>query len=126
MANGVWHTGYGIEVNLFLPDLGHPYRPDPLREITARVSERDPYPVTYYLVCAEDELQRRLTRRDKPVSRWDALAEITADKITVPASCDAAWTSCSWHCSAHHRPSGEFVDRMQRLVRPAVCSARSS
>ncbi|MBL3805937.1 class I SAM-dependent methyltransferase [Streptomyces sp. BRB081] len=33
--------------------------------------------------------------------------------------CDAVWTSCSWHYSAnHHRPLGEFVDRMQRLVRP--------
>ncbi|WP_260255676.1 hypothetical protein [Streptomyces sp. 840.1] len=41
-----------------------------------------PRPVTYYLVCAEDERQRRLARRDKPVSRWDAFAEITADKIT--------------------------------------------
>ncbi|MCK7626881.1 hypothetical protein MUU72_27920 [Streptomyces sp. RS10V-4] len=42
MANGVWHTGYGIEINLSLPDLGHPDRPDLLREIIARVSERDP------------------------------------------------------------------------------------
>lgn len=41
-----------------------------------------PRPVTHYLVCAEDERQRRLARRDKPVSRWDTLAEITADKIT--------------------------------------------
>lgn len=42
MANGVWHTGYGIEINLSLPDLGHPGRPDLLREITARVGDRDP------------------------------------------------------------------------------------
>ncbi|WP_371629965.1 hypothetical protein OG892_21080 [Streptomyces sp. NBC_00341] len=40
-----------------------------------------PRPITYYLVCAEDERQRR-PAGDKPVSRWDALAEITADKIT--------------------------------------------
>ncbi|MFE4371842.1 SAM-dependent methyltransferase [Streptomyces sp. NPDC056835] len=32
---------------------------------------------------------------------------------------DAAWTSCSWHYGANHRrPLGEFVDRMQCLVRP--------
>ncbi|MFE4609145.1 SAM-dependent methyltransferase [Streptomyces niveus] len=40
---------------------------------------------------------------------------------TEPAStrCDAVWTSCSWHYSAnHHRPLSEFVNRMQRLVRP--------
>lgn len=42
MANGVWHTGYGIEINLSLPDLGYPNRPDLLREITASISERDP------------------------------------------------------------------------------------
>lgn len=35
------------------------------------------------------------------------------------APCDAVWTSCSWHCSAnHHRPLGEFIDSMQRMVRP--------
>jgi len=42
MANGVWHTGYGIEINLSLPDLGHRDRPDLLREITASVADRDP------------------------------------------------------------------------------------
>jgi SAM-dependent methyltransferase len=37
----------------------------------------------------------------------------------LTAPCDAIWTSCSWHYSAnHHRPLAEFVDRMQRLVRP--------
>jgi hypothetical protein len=41
MANGVWHTRYGIEINLSLPDLGHPDRPDLLREITAAIAERD-------------------------------------------------------------------------------------
>lgn len=42
MANGVWHTGYGIEINLSLPDLGHPGRPDLLGEITASVADREP------------------------------------------------------------------------------------
>lgn len=32
---------------------------------------------------------------------------------------DAVWTSCSWHYSANHQlPLGQFVNRMQRLVRP--------
>lgn len=38
----MWHTRYGIEINLSLPDLGYPGRPDLLREITASVAERDP------------------------------------------------------------------------------------
>ncbi|MET8248311.1 hypothetical protein ABZV31_30240 [Streptomyces sp. NPDC005202] len=42
MANGVWHTRYGIEINLSLPDLGHPGRPELLREITASITDRDP------------------------------------------------------------------------------------
>ncbi|MFC5956009.1 hypothetical protein ACFP51_16495 [Streptomyces pratens] len=42
MANGVCHTGYGREINLSLPDLGHPERSNLLREITASVADRDP------------------------------------------------------------------------------------
>ncbi len=43
------------------------------------------------------------------------------------ASCDAVWTSCSWHYSAnHHNPLADFVGRMQSLVREGVCSERSS
>ncbi|MER7982647.1 hypothetical protein [Streptomyces sp. NPDC095817] len=42
MANGVWHRGYGIEINLSLPDLGHPEFPGLLDEIMTSVSQRDP------------------------------------------------------------------------------------
>ncbi|MBU7597401.1 hypothetical protein JGS22_007085 [Streptomyces sp. P38-E01] len=38
----MWHTGYDIEINLSLSDLGHPGLPDLLQEITTSVSERDP------------------------------------------------------------------------------------
>ncbi|MEU0695971.1 hypothetical protein ABZ349_18540 [Streptomyces niveus] len=41
-----------------------------------------PRPVTYYLVCAEAERRSRLANREKPISRWDALAEVVADQIT--------------------------------------------
>ncbi|WP_441250927.1 hypothetical protein [Kitasatospora sp. McL0602] len=41
-----------------------------------------PQPVTYYLFCAEDERQRRLAGRDKPISRWDALSEAAQGRIT--------------------------------------------
>ncbi|MEU0082561.1 hypothetical protein [Streptomyces sp. NPDC006274] len=41
-----------------------------------------PQPVTYHLVCAEDERRRRLTARDKPVSHWDALVETASDRVT--------------------------------------------
>ncbi|MGF1426442.1 hypothetical protein [Kitasatospora sp. LaBMicrA B282] len=41
MANGVFHTGYGITINLNLPDLGHPDHPGLLDEILQPVDERD-------------------------------------------------------------------------------------
>lgn len=42
MANGVWHTGYEIEINLSVPDLGHPDRPGLLAEITTSIAARSP------------------------------------------------------------------------------------
>ena len=41
MANGVYHTKYGITINLTFEDLGHPDRPGLLGEITQPVGERD-------------------------------------------------------------------------------------
>ncbi|MFE4869528.1 hypothetical protein [Streptomyces sp. NPDC056682] len=40
-----------------------------------------PRPVTYQLLCAERERQRRLGARDKPTSRWDTLSEESASRI---------------------------------------------
>jgi hypothetical protein len=42
-----------------------------------------PTPVTYYLVCADDERRRRLTARNKPVSRWDELVENVTGRVTA-------------------------------------------
>ncbi|KJK54296.1 hypothetical protein UK14_02460 [Streptomyces sp. NRRL F-4428] len=41
-----------------------------------------PQPVTYYLECEEDERQARLTGRDKPNSRWDALVKSASGRVT--------------------------------------------
>ncbi len=40
-----------------------------------------PEPVTYHLVCSEAERRRRLAAREKPVSRWDRLAEQVPERI---------------------------------------------
>ncbi|NDZ58241.1 class I SAM-dependent methyltransferase [Streptomyces anulatus] len=51
--------------------------------------------------------------------RVEVVEDDFLDGEPLGRQCDAVWTSCSWHYSAnHHRPLGEFVDRMQRLVRP--------
>ncbi|WP_251071197.1 hypothetical protein [Streptomyces sp. ISL-43] len=42
MANGVWHTKYGIAINLTQPDLGVRGYPGLLEEIMTSVSERNP------------------------------------------------------------------------------------
>lgn len=42
MANGVWHTEYGIEINLTKPDLGVDGYPGLLEEIMTSVSDRNP------------------------------------------------------------------------------------
>ncbi|MGW3667419.1 AAA family ATPase [Streptomyces sp. NPDC005141] len=41
-----------------------------------------PTPVTYHLVCADDERQRRLAGRNKPTSRWDVLIESVTERVT--------------------------------------------
>ncbi|MFJ6621983.1 hypothetical protein ACIQOW_30940 [Kitasatospora sp. NPDC091335] len=41
MANGVFHTVYGIEIDLTLPDLGDPDRPGLLEEITTPIERRE-------------------------------------------------------------------------------------
>ncbi|MEU9850147.1 hypothetical protein [Streptomyces sp. NPDC047985] len=43
---------------------------------------RLPTPVTYHLVCDDDERQRRLAGRNKQASRWDALIETVTDRVT--------------------------------------------
>jgi cytidylate kinase len=42
-----------------------------------------PQPVTYQLVCTEEERLRRLAERDKPISRWDALGEDASERINT-------------------------------------------
>lgn len=52
-------------------------------------------------------------------ARVEVVEDDFLDGEPLGLQCDAVWTSCSWHYSAnHHRPLGEFIDRMQRLVRP--------
>ncbi|MFD4857144.1 class I SAM-dependent methyltransferase [Streptomyces atratus] len=63
-----------------------------------------------------------LIDRLKHEGLYDRVQVVEDDFLAAePAAtrCDAVWTSCSWHYSAnHHQPLGEFVNRMQRLVRP--------
>ncbi|WP_181698893.1 AAA family ATPase [Nocardia sp. GTS18] len=42
-----------------------------------------PQPVTYQLTCSNHERLRRMAQRDKPVTRWDVLAEQHTDSLTA-------------------------------------------
>ncbi|WP_435297105.1 class I SAM-dependent methyltransferase [Streptomyces sp. YPW6] len=56
---------------------------------------------------------------EEPNEHVQVVEDDFLDGEPLGLQCDAVWKSCSWHYSAnHHRPLGEFVDRMQRLVRP--------
>lgn len=63
-----------------------------------------------------------LIARLKAEDLYDQVQVTERDFLTgsVPCGpCDAIWTSCSWHYSLnHHRPLGDFIGRMQQLVRP--------
>ncbi|WP_228540325.1 class I SAM-dependent methyltransferase [Nocardia sp. XZ_19_369] len=63
-----------------------------------------------------------LVGRLKDAGLDELVRVVCADFLdTAPGqvAADAVWTSCSWHYSANHkRPLGEFVTRMQQLVRP--------
>ncbi|MGV9424442.1 AAA family ATPase [Streptomyces sp. NPDC003656] len=41
-----------------------------------------PRPVTYQLVCADDERRHRIAARNKPTSRWDTLLETLTGQVT--------------------------------------------
>ncbi|MGW4273784.1 hypothetical protein ACWEGQ_15790 [Streptomyces seoulensis] len=49
--------------------------------LSVRLPPGLPQPITYHLLCTEDERKRRLRQRTKPVSRWDRLGEEAAERI---------------------------------------------
>ncbi|MGW4731447.1 class I SAM-dependent methyltransferase [Streptomyces shenzhenensis] len=63
-------------------------------------------------------LMDRLKLEELP-ARVEVIERDFLEGEPLDMQCDAVWTSCSWHYSAnHHHPLAEFVERMQRLVRP--------
>ncbi|QXN91927.1 AAA family ATPase [Nocardia iowensis] len=57
------HRVFGAEVDVILP-----------RNL--------PQPVMYQLVCEPEERRNRLAQREKPTTRWDAISEQNADRLT--------------------------------------------
>ncbi|MFJ5927629.1 hypothetical protein ACIQF6_34040 [Kitasatospora sp. NPDC092948] len=79
MANGVYHTAYGIEINLTMPDLGHPDRPGLLREITTPIDRRE----RELLECLEHHREGFCQSEEDGRSPWMAIRRRTIDDVTT-------------------------------------------
>ncbi|MFJ9776178.1 hypothetical protein ACIRVF_33935 [Kitasatospora sp. NPDC101157] len=79
MANGVYHTAYDIEINLTLPDLGHPDRPGLLREITTPIDQRE----RELLECLEHHREGLCQSEEEGRSPWMAIRRRTVGDVTT-------------------------------------------
>ncbi|MFD7734338.1 hypothetical protein ACFV6F_28665 [Kitasatospora phosalacinea] len=104
MANGVFHTVYGIEINLTRPDLGHPDRPGLLAEITAPVDRRD----RELLQCLQHHREGRCGAEEQGGERspWMHVRRATVGTRTT-------WIAA--HLPARRPPGAEEDDRRKAL-----------
>ncbi|MFE1772804.1 hypothetical protein [Streptomyces sp. NPDC059008] len=110
MANGVFHTGYRIRIELTHPDLGHPDRPDLLEEIIQPIGKRD----RELLQCLEHHERGVCQAEDHDRSPWMAIRRRTMGGRT---------TLVAAHLPVRHRPTAEESDKhkamKERIARAA-------
>ncbi|MFH8573778.1 hypothetical protein [Streptomyces sp. NPDC017993] len=94
MANGVFHTGYGIKIELTHADLGHPDRPELLSEITRPIDQRD----RELLQCLEHHRRGVCKAEDEDRSPWMAIRRRTVDGRTILVAA---------HLPVRQRPTAE-------------------
>lgn len=110
MANGVFHTGLGVEINLNLPDLGHPGCLGLLEEITRPVDQRD----RQLLECLENHHRGYCQAEAEDRSPWMTIRRRTGGGIT---------TLVAAHLPVRHHPTAEEGDKhkamKERIARAA-------
>ncbi|MFD8444883.1 hypothetical protein ACFV11_20170 [Streptomyces globisporus] len=110
MANGVFHTGYRIKIELTHPDLGHPDRPGLLDEITQPIDKRE----RELLQCLQHYELGRCQAEDHDRSPWMAIRRRTAGGRT---------TLVAAHLPVRHQPTAEESDKhkamKERIARAA-------
>ncbi|QIY53449.1 hypothetical protein HEP86_01675 [Streptomyces sp. RPA4-5] len=110
MANGVFHTGYGIEIELTHADLGHPDLPGLFDEITQPIDQRD----RELLQCLEHHKRGVCKAEDEDRSPWMAIRRRTVDGRT---------TLVAAHLPVRQRPTAEESDKhkamKERIARAA-------
>ncbi|MFJ6384653.1 hypothetical protein ACIQI7_32185 [Kitasatospora sp. NPDC092039] len=102
MANGVFHTAYGIEINLTLPDLGLPDRPGLLEEITTPIDRRE----RELLECLEHHRDGACQAEEDGRSPW-----MTIRRRTVGGS--TFWVAA--HLPVRHTPTAEESAKHQAM-----------
>ncbi|WP_051732828.1 hypothetical protein [Kitasatospora phosalacinea] len=104
MANGVFHTVYGIEINLTRPDLGHPDRPGLLAEITAPIDRRE----RELLQCLQHHREGWCEAEERGAERspWMHVRRRTVGGRT-------GWVAA--HLPARRTPTAEEEDRRKAL-----------
>ncbi|MBV6699753.1 hypothetical protein [Kitasatospora aureofaciens] len=102
MANGVFHTGYEIEINLTLPDLGHPDRPGLLKEITTPIGRRE----RELLACLEHHLDGYCQAEEEDHSPWMSIRRKTSEGRTT-------WVAS--HLPVRHTPTAEESAKHQAM-----------
>ncbi|MER8159992.1 hypothetical protein [Streptomyces sp. NPDC094472] len=110
MANGVFHTGYQIIVQLTRADLGHPGRPGLLEEITQPIGKRD----RELLQCLEHYKRGVCQAEEHDRSPWMAIRRRTIGGRT---------TLVAAHLPVRHTPTPEESDKhkamKERIARAA-------
>ncbi|MFF2819655.1 hypothetical protein ACFVT9_29555 [Kitasatospora cineracea] len=112
MANGVFHTVYGITINLTEPDLGHPDRPGLLAEITTPIGQRE----RELLECLQHRREGRCEaeEHDEQRSPWMTIRRRTVGNRTT-------WVAA--HLPIRSTPTAEESDKhkamKERIARAA-------
>ena len=102
MANGVWHTGYHIKIELTHADLGHPDRPGLLDEITLPIEQRD----RELLQCLQHHDTGICRAEEEDRSPWMTIRRRTIDGST---------TLVAAHLPVRTKPTAEESDKHKAL-----------
>ncbi|MGW4040609.1 competence protein CoiA family protein [Streptomyces sp. NPDC004778] len=102
MANGVWHTGYHIKIELTHADLGHPDRPELLDEITLPIEQRD----RELLQCLQHHGTGICRAEEEDRSPWMTIRRRTVDGVT---------TLVAAHLPVRTKPTADESDKHKAL-----------
>lgn len=103
MANGVWHTGYRIKIELTYADLGHRDRPGLLDEITLPMQQRD------------RELLQCLQHHDTGICRAEEEGRCSPWMTIRRCTVDGTTTLVAAHLPVRSKPTAEESDKHKAL-----------